>query len=165
VAWFAAILGTLVATLVVGATLMLAQLHGSPVEAVPELAGIAVRGILPVVVLAVLGFCVGLLTRHTAGALGILLAALVVCFVRIGALGQQTWAQRITPLTPEGNIAALIDRGYTYAVPVEKVTRDGVAVELVESAVSLTHGLVYWSIILTLVIMFSLLIFRHRDVI
>jgi hypothetical protein len=31
--------------------------------------------------------------------------------------------------------------------------------------VSLTHGLVYWSIILTLVIMFSLLIFRHRDVI
>ena len=127
VAWFAAILGTLVATLVVGATLMLAQLHGSPVEAVPELAGIAVRGILPVVVLAVLGFCVGLLTRHTAGALGILLAALVACFVRIGALGQQTWAQRITPLTPEGNIAALIDRGYTYAVPVEKVTRDRVA--------------------------------------
>ena len=39
------------------------------------------------------------------------------------------------------------------------------AVELVESAVSLTHGLVYWSIILTLVIMGSLLIFRHRDVI
>jgi ABC-2 type transport system permease protein len=162
---FAALLGTLAATLVLSASLTLARLHDSPVEAVPELAGLGVRGVLPVVVLAVLGFCVGLLTRHTASAIGILLAVLVVCFIRIGALSSQSWAQRITPWTPEGNIAALIDRGYTYAVPVEKVTREGVAVELVESAVSLTHGLVYWSIILTLVIMGSLLIFRHRDVI
>ena len=162
---FAALLGTLAATLVLSASLILARLHDSPVEAVPELAGLGVRGVLPVVVLAVLGFCVGLLTRHTAGAIGILLAVLVVCFIRIGALSSQSWAQRITPWTPDGNIAALIDRGYTYAVPVEKVTREGVAVELVESAVSLTHGLVYWSIILALVIMGSLLIFRHRDVI
>jgi ABC-2 type transport system permease protein len=162
---FAALLGTLAATLVLSASLTLARLHDSPVEAVAELAGLGVRGVLPVVVLAVLGFCVGLLTRHTAGAIGILLAVLVVCFIRIAALSSQSWAQRITPWTPEGNIAALIDRGYTYAVPVEKVTREGVAVELVESAVSLTHGLVYWSIILTLVIMGSLLIFRHRDVI
>ena len=109
--------------------------------------------------------CVGLLTRHTAGAIGVLLEALVVCFVRIGVLGSQAWAQRITPWTPEGNIGALIDKGYNYAVPVEMVTPDGVTVELVEGAVSLTHGLVYWSIILTLVIMGSLLIFRHRDVI
>jgi ABC-2 type transport system permease protein len=162
---FAALLGTLAATLVLTASLILARRHGSPIEAVPELAGLGVRGVLPVVVLAVLGFCVGLLTRHTAGAIGILLGVLVVCFVRIGALSTQSWAQRMTPWTPEGNIAALIDRGYTYAVPIEKVTREGVAVELVESAVSLTHGLVYWSIILTLVIMASLLIFRRRDVI
>jgi ABC-2 type transport system permease protein len=164
VAGFAALLGTLAATLVLGAGLILARLHGSPVEAIPELAGVGVRGVLPVLVLAVLGFCLGLLTRHTAGAIGILLAALVVCLVRIGALSSQAWAQRITPLTPEGNIAALIDRGYTYAVPVERVTRDGVTVELIEGVVSIMHGLVYWSIILTLVIMGSLLIFRHRDV-
>jgi ABC-2 type transport system permease protein len=165
VAGFAVLLGTLAAALVLGGSLMLARLHGSDIEAIPELAGVGVRGVLPVVVLAVLGFCVGLLTRHTAGAIGILLAAFVVCFVRIGVLGSQAWAQRITPWTPEGNIAALIDRGYKYAVPVEMVTPDGVTVELVEGAVSLTHGLVYWSIILTLVIMGSLLIFRHRDVI
>jgi ABC-2 type transport system permease protein len=162
---FAAFLGTLAATLVLSASLILARLHGSPVEAVPELAGLGVRGVLPVVVLAVLGFCVGLLTRHTAGAIGILFAVIVVCFIRIVALSTQSWAQRITPWTPEGNIAALIDRGYTYTVPIEKVTREGVAIELAESAVSLTHGLVYWSIILTLVIMGSLLIFRRRDVI
>lgn len=165
VAGFAVLLGTLAATLVLGGSLMLARVHGSDIEAIPELAGVGVRGVLSVVVLAVLGFCVGLLTRHTAGAIGILLAALVVCFVRIGVLGSQAWAQRITPWTPEGNIGALIDKGYNYAVPVEMVTPDGVTVELVEGAVSLTHGLVYWSIILTLVIMGSLLIFRHRDVI
>jgi ABC-2 type transport system permease protein len=165
VAGFAALLGTLAATLVLGAGIILARLHGSDIDAIPELAGVGVRGVLPVVVLAVLGFCVGLLTRHTAGAIGILLAALGVCFVRIGVLGEQSWAQRITPWTPEGNIAALIDRGYKYAVPVEMMTPDGMTVELVDGAVSLTHGLVYWSIILTLVIMGSLLIFRHRDVI
>jgi ABC-2 type transport system permease protein len=165
VAGFAVLLGALAATLVLGGSLMLARLHGSDIEAIPELAGVGVRSVLPIVVLAVLGFCVGLLTRHTAGAIGILLAALVVGFVRIGVLGSQPWAQRITPWTPEGNIAALIDKGYNYAVPVEMVTPDGVTVELVEGAVSLTHGLVYWSIILTLVIMGSLLVFRHRDVI
>jgi ABC-2 type transport system permease protein len=165
VAVFAAVLGTLAATLVLGAGLVLARQHGSPIEAVPELAGVGVRGVLPVMVLAVLGFCGGLLTRHTAGAIGILLAALVVGFVRIGVLSSQAWAQRITPWTPEGNIAALVDRSYQYAVPVETMTPDGVSVELAEGAVSLTHGLVYWSIILTLVITGSLLIFRHRDVI
>ena len=165
VAGFAVLLGTLAATLVLGGSLMLARVHGSDIDAIPELAGVGVRGVLSIVVLAVLGFCVGLLTRHTAGAIGILLAALVACFVRNGVLGSQAWAQRITPWTPEGNIGALIDKGYNYAVPVEMVTPDGVTVELVEVAVSLTHGLVYWSIILTLVIMGSLLIFRHRDVI
>ena len=79
-----------------------------------------VRSVLPVIALAVLGFCIGLLTRHTAGAIGVLLAALVICFVRIGALSSQAWAQRITPWTPEGNLAAIVDRGYTYAVPVEE---------------------------------------------
>jgi ABC-2 type transport system permease protein len=165
VAVFAAVLGTLAGTLVLGASLVLARWHGSPIEAIPELAGVGVRGVLPVVVLAVLGFCVGLLTRHTAGAIGLLLAALIVCFVRIGLLSSQAWAQRITPWTPEGNIAALVDRGYQYGVPVEQVTPDGVSVELVAGAVSLTHGLVYWLIILTLVITGASMIFRHRDVI
>ena len=165
VAGFAALVGTVAVTLVLGASLVLARLHGSDIEAVPELAGVAVRGILPIVVVAILGFCVGLLTRHTAGAIGILLATVVAWFVRIGELSSQAWAHRITPWTPEGNIAAIVDRGYTYAVPLEKVTPDGVHVELLERTVSFTHGMVYWSIILTLVILGSLLIFRRRDVI
>ncbi|MCE3276694.1 MAG: hypothetical protein K0R13_2549 [Propionibacteriaceae bacterium] len=47
----------------------------------------------------------------------------------------------------------------------KKVTPDGVLVELVEREVSFTHGLVYWALLLTLVVMGSLLIFRRRDVV
>jgi ABC-2 type transport system permease protein len=164
VAGFAALVGMVASTLVLGASLVLARLHRSDIEAVPELAGVGVRGVLTIAVLAIFGFCVGLLTRHTAGAIGILIATFVAWFVRSGELSSQAWAHRITPWTPEGNLAAIVDRGYTYAVPVEKVTPDGVHVELLERTVSFTHGMVYWSIILTLVIMGSLLIFRRRDV-
>ena len=165
VAGFAALLGTLGAALVLGAALTLAHLHGSGVESFPELAGVGARSVLPVIALAVLGFCIGLLTRHTAGAMGVLLAILLIWFVRSGALSSQAWAQRITPWTPEGNLAAIVDRGYTYAVPVKKVTPDGVIVELVERGVSFTHGLVYWALLLTVVVIGSLLIFRRRDVV
>ena len=165
VAGFGALLGTLGAALVLGATLALAHLYGAPIESVPVLAGMGVRSVLPVIALAVLGFCIALVTRHTAGAIGVLLATLLIWFVRSGALSSQAWAQRITPWTPEGNLAAIVDRGYTYAVPVKKVTPDGVIIELVERGVSFTHGLVYWALLLTLVVLGSLLIFRRRDVV
>jgi ABC-2 type transport system permease protein len=162
---FAALLGAFSATLAFGAVLTLAHLHGSRLESLRELAGIGARSILPVVVLAVVGFCLGLLTRHTAAAIGVLLAFVLVWFVRVGPLSSFTWAQRITPWTPEGNIAAIVDRGYTYSVPVQRVSSDGVDIDFVQHTVSLTHGAVYWSILLTLVVLSSLLIFRRRDVI
>jgi ABC-2 type transport system permease protein len=165
VAGFGAVLGTLGAALVLGATLALAHLYGSRIESIRELAGMGVRSVLPVIALAVLGFCIGLVTRHTAGAIVVLLATLLISFVRSGALSSQEWAQRITPWTPEGNLAAIVDRGYTYAVPVKKVTPDGVITELVERGVSFTHGLIYWALLLALVVMASLLIFRRRDVV
>jgi ABC-2 type transport system permease protein len=122
------------------------------------------RTTVPVVLLAIIGFCIGLLTRHTAGAIGFLLAFVVVWFVRTGPLSSLAWAQRVTPWTPEGNMAAVVDRGHRYYVPVEKVTPDGINIEFVQHAVSFTHGVVYWSILLALVVIASLLIFRRRDV-
>jgi ABC-2 type transport system permease protein len=162
---FAALLGLFGATLVLSGTLVLAHLHGSRIESIRQLAEMGARTILPVVMLAIIGFCIGLLTRHTAGAIGLLLAFVVVWFVRAGPLSSLAWAQRITPWTPEGNIAAIVDRGYTYSVPVNKVTADGVNIEFIQHHVSFTHALVYWSILLALVIIGSLLIFRRRDVI
>ena len=58
------------------------------------------------VVLAVLGFAIGLVARHTAAAIGVLLGYLVVWFVRNAVLGEQAWAQKLTPWSPEGNMAA-----------------------------------------------------------
>ena len=165
VSGFAALLGVLCATLVFDVALGLAHLHGSRVESVRELIEMGARSVLPAVVLAIVGFCLGLLSRHTAGAIGVLLALILIWFIRIGPLSSLGWAQRITPWTPDGNIAAIVDHGYTYSVPVEKATPDGVSLDVVEHAVSLTHGMVYWSIALALLITCSLLIFHRRDVV
>jgi ABC-2 type transport system permease protein len=165
VAGFAALLGLFGAAAVLSGALGLAHLHGSRVESITELAEMGLRTILPVVLVAIIGFCIGLLTRHTAGALSILLAFLVVSFVRVGPLSTFAWAQRVTPWTPEGNIAAIVDQGYTYSVPVERTAPDGVYLEFVPHTVSFTHGVCYWSILLALVVVGSLLIFRRRDVI
>jgi len=165
VAGFAVLLGMLCATLVFDVALVLAHLHGSRVESVRELVEMGARSVLSVVVLAILGFCIGLLSRRTAGAIGVLLALVVVWFVRIGPLSSLPWAQRITPWTPDGNILAIVDHGYTYSVPVGGAPADGVNFDLIEHSVSLTHGVAYWSIILALLITCSLLAFRRRDVV
>jgi ABC-2 type transport system permease protein len=162
---FAALLGALGAALVVAAAIVLARLHNSGIESLRDLAGMGARSVLAVVGLAVLGFCLGVVTRHTAGAIGVLLAFVVVSFVRIGPLSALSWAQRITPWTPEGNLAAIVERGHRYYVPVEKMTSDGVQIEFAEHSLSLIHGVAYWAILLLLIVGTSLLIFRRRDVV
>jgi hypothetical protein len=79
-------------------------------------------------------------------------------------LSSLAWAQRITPWTPEGNLAALVDRGFKYYVPVEKVSPEGVSFEFAEHSLSLAHGAAYWTVLLAVVVLGSLLIFRRRDV-
>ena len=147
------------------AAAVLARLYGSPIESFAELGAMGGRSVLVVIGLTVLGFCAALVTRHTAGAIGVLLGYAVLWFVRSGPLGSLVWAQRVTPWTPEASLAAIVEHGYAYSVPIEKVTPEGASVEWVEQTVSLTHGAIYWSILITLVIVVSLLIFRRRDVV
>ena len=161
---FGALLGAFGVALVLTAGLVLARLHASRIESVRELAVLGARSIVVVIGLAVLGFCIALVTRHTAGAIGVLLAYLIVFVLRMGFLGERSWSQRVTPFTPEGNLAAILDHGYSYSVPVEKVTANGVSTELVQHTVSLAHGAIYWTILLAVVVVGSLMIFRRRDV-
>ena len=114
--------------------------------------------------LAVVGYCVGLITRHTAAALGVLLGYLFVWFIRNAVLGELAWAQRLTPWSPEANLAAIVDNGYKYAIPVKKLTEGGLSVEYLERQVGLVHGAVYWTVLLAGLIIVALLIFRRRDV-
>ena len=162
---FGALLGAFGVALVLTAGLVLARLHASHIESLRELAGLGARSIVVVIGLAVLGFCIALVTRHTAGAIGVLLAYLIVFVLRMGFLGERSWSQRVTPFTPEGNLAAILDHGYSYSVPVEKVTANGVSTELVQHTVSLAHGAIYWTILLAVVVVCSLMIFRRRDVV
>jgi ABC-2 type transport system permease protein len=161
---FAALLGACTAALVLAAAVVLARFHNSAIESLRGLAETGARGVLVVVGLAVLGFCLGLITRHTAGAIGALLAFLVVSFVRIGPLSSLAWAQRMTPWTPEANFAAIVDRDYKYYVPVEKMTPDGMSTDFAEHSLSFSHGMTYWAVLLLVVVAGSLLIFRRRDV-
>jgi hypothetical protein len=45
------------------------------------------------------------------------------------------------------------------------VTANGVTTELVQHTVSLAHGAIYWTILLAVVVVGSLMIFRRRDVV
>jgi len=162
---FAALLGALSAAMVLLAAVVLARLYDIPIESLEQLGATAARSVLAVIALTVLGFSTALLTRHTAGAIGIFLGYGVVWFVRNGLLNSLPWAQRLTPWTPEASLAAIVEHGYSYSVPIAKLTPDGASLEWVERTVSFTHGAVYWSILITLVILASLLIFRRRDVV
>jgi ABC-2 type transport system permease protein len=150
--------------LMLGASLFLARLHDVPVSKVASLASMLGRGVLVGVALAVVGFCIGLVGRHTAAAIGVLLGYLFVWFVRNAILSEAEWAQRLNPWTPEGNLAAIVNRGYQYYVLVRSVGPNGVSVDYVERTVSLTHGLVFWAAVLAVIIVGSAMIFRRRDV-
>jgi len=143
---------------------LLTSVHGGEVSGLLALLSMAGRGVVIAGALAVVGYCVGLITRHTAAALGVLLGYLFVWFIRNAILGEQAWAQQLTPWSPEANLAAIVNNGYQYAIPVKKLTEGGLSVEYLERQVSLVHGAVYWTVLLAGLIIVALLIFRRRDV-
>jgi ABC-2 type transport system permease protein len=162
---FSALASAAGAGLMLGAAVVLARLHDVPVTKLAVSAAMLGRGVLVAVALATVGFCLGLVGRHTAAAIGVLLGYLFVWFVRNAILTEAEWAQRLTPWTPEGNLAAIVNRGHRYYVPVRSVGPDGVGIDYVERTIGLTHGLVFWAVVLAVIIVGSALIFRRRDVI
>ncbi len=143
---------------------LLARLYDIPVTKLGGFGWMLGRGVLVGVALAVVGFCLGLVGRHTAAAIGVLLGYLFVWFVRNAILGEIAWAQRLTPWTPEGNLAAIVNRGYQYYIPIRSVGPEGFNVDYAERTVGLTHGLVFWAVLLAVIVIGSALIFRRRDV-
>ena len=161
---FAAVLSALASALTLGGAAALVRLHGGQVSGLPTLAQLAGRGTALAVALAVVGFCAALVSRHTAAAVGVLLGYLFVWFVRLVVLRQFAVAQEATRWSPEGNIQAIVNNGHDYFVPVRRLTADGEVLDTVQRSISLTHGVVYWSALLLVVIAASLVVFRRRDV-
>ncbi len=161
---FSALVSAAATGLALTAALVMAQAYDLPVGRLSAELGMLGRGVLVAVALAVLGFCIGTIGRHTAAAIGALLGYLFVWFVRNAMLSEAAWAQRLTPWTPEANLAAVVKGGHQYFVPVRSIGPDGVSVDYLERTVSLTHGLVYWAVLLAVVIVGTAVVFRRRDV-
>ncbi|HZA30989.1 MAG TPA: hypothetical protein VE462_05685 [Propionibacteriaceae bacterium] len=161
---FALLVSVLASAFVLAMAALLTSVHGGEVTELGAQVSMAGRGVAIAGALAVVGYCVGLMTRHTAAALGVLLGYLFVWFIRNAVLGEQAWAQRLTPWSPEANLAAIVDNGYQYALPVQKLTEGGLSVEYLQREVTLAHGAIYWAVLLAGLIIMALLIFRRRDV-
>lgn len=161
---FSAVVSALATGLALAAALVLARAYGVSTGGLSAELGLLGRGVLAAVALAALGFCIALVGRHTAAAIGTLLGYLFVWFVRNTALAETGWAQRLVPWTPEANLAAVINNGYAYFVPVRTVGPDGVSFDYLERTVSLNHGLVFWGVLLAVVVLGTAIVFRRRDV-
>lgn len=141
-----------------GVAVILARAHDVPLAGVGDGAELATRGVLPAVLLGVVGFSVALVTRHTAGAIGVLLGYLVIFVVKSTLQFSQIWLQKLIPWFPDSNLSAIINKGVEYEVVTNAETYDSVT-----RAISLTHGLVYWILLVAAVVLVSGLIFRRRD--
>ena len=164
VAGFSAVVSAIAAALTIAAVVGIARWQDVTVVGLERLIGTGARGVLIAIALAIVGFCISLVGRHTAAAIGTLLGYLFIWFVRNGILGESGWAARLTPWSPEGNISAIVSTKHIYYIQTQRVTAEGVMFDQVEQSVNLVHGLTYWGILLAVVIVGTGLIFRRRDI-
>lgn len=161
---FGVLVSALASGLALGVAVLLAGSYDLPRTGLGDELALVGRGTLAAVALAVVGFCIGLLGRHTAAAIGALLGYLFIWFVRNAVLVNTEWAQRLTPWTPEANLSAVVRNGYAYIIPTSVVGPEGVTVDYLERNLSLTHGLVYWAVLLGVVVVVTAVVFRRRDI-
>ncbi len=96
------------------------------------------RGVLVAVALAVVGFCIGLVGRHTAAAIGVLLGYLFVWFVRNAILSRVRVGRSASPRGPRrATSRPSSTTGHQYYVPTAPSAAEGVGVDYVERTVSL----------------------------
>lgn len=153
-----------VAAVLQGAVLLtlrlLAARYDSPLGDVGAVLATGARSLLVVVALAVVGFTVACLARHTIAALGVVLAFGFVVIVKSILSGLES-VQRMAPWFPEINLQAILSDGYTYVVTEQRPGQEGATTEL---TVGLGQALGYWGILLAALVVVSLLVFRRRDV-
>jgi ABC-2 type transport system permease protein len=158
---YAAVVGAAVTGLGLIATGLIADAAGASMGGVRGVVLQAGRGVAIPVALAVVGYCLGLLLRHTAAVVGVLLGYMFVYLVRT-VLGQFVpFISELARWTPEANLSAILSKSYTFLVIRRGAGGD---MEPVERTIGLAHGLVYWGALLTVLIIGSAVVFRRRDV-
>jgi ABC-2 type transport system permease protein len=164
-----ALIGALGLALLVGGARMIATLNRPDstlnLPAPPPLDGsvpeLLLRAVLVVVAAGLLGAALGLLLRHSAGLIGLLLGYLVVVeFIGINAfLGGRLVPWAVTP-----NVQAFLDKGYEYQA--ESCTGSGetISCTYTTQVITYTHGWVYLLVLVVALSTAAILVFRKRDV-
>lgn len=123
-------------------------------ESVPEL---MLRCVGIVVVAGLLGAALGLLLRHTAGIIAVILGWFVIVEgIAVGSFLQG----RLNPWALLPNANAFLNKGYSYYA--ESCT--ATACQYAERTLSYTHGWIYLLVVAVASIVVSILVFRRRDV-
>ena len=124
---------------------------------------VAGRGVLLGAMMALLGAGLAVIFRSTVAAVAVPLGYLFVQGM-MGVLYAIPGFERLTEFLPENNVRAFLEGGYTYSVPIQRVTPQGLEYDYVEKTLSLAHGAVYLLVFMALAAFVSAAAFQRRDV-
>ncbi|MPV37485.1 ABC transporter permease subunit [Georgenia subflava] len=123
-----------------------------------SLAAMALRILVLVVLAAMVGSALGVLLRHTAAVLGVVVGYVVVVETMFaGALG------RFQPWLVARNIEGWVNHGTVYYVPECTTDSSGTMCDYVERSLSFGHSTAYVLISAAVVVVVGALVFRRRD--
>ena len=123
----------------------------------------AARAALIVTAEGLVGFAIGLVARHSVAAIGIAFGAQIVESILSGVAtaANQHWLMDWRPGT---NVNAFVRYGYTYEMPVFKMTPTGSTVDMVSKTWPFANGAAYVGVAVVLIVGGAFLVFRRRDV-
>jgi ABC-2 type transport system permease protein len=158
----------LAGTVVLGGSLAaaagLTSLHGGRVTGLGPLAGTAARGVALVVAMALVGFGITLVARHTAAAIGVLVGYGLLSIALTIAYNFASGLQRVKPFLPDVNLQAFLNRGHSYTDVYQRMDVGGETADIVSRHISTTQGGLYWLTACVVVLGTAMLVFRRRDV-
>lgn len=159
-----AALGALTNFAMLGLIAAVTRFHGGGLAGIGDAAATGGRAVALAVLAGVGGFCIGLVSRHTVAALGVVLAYLVVGSVVRGLASSVPALQWLPPWLPDYNLLAFLDHGTTYVLDTSTTTIEGTEFSQIEKHLSFGHSAVYWLVLLVVAVVGAALVFRRRDV-
>ncbi|MCW2811132.1 MAG: transporter permease [Friedmanniella sp.] len=156
------LLGTACLAVAVAVPALLASGYDLPQTGLRALAGSGGRGVAMVVGLALAGFAIALATRHTAAAIGVLVAyglvniGLNILYFLVPGL------QKLKSFAPENTLLAFVNGAHTYDSLFPGPTSDSEG-QVVSHTISLADGGLYWLVVLAALLTGAWLLFRRRD--
>ena len=163
VALVSAVLGAVALAATVGVAALSTKLSGASTAGADKLWVTAARGVVIVVIFTLLGFAVALLTRHTIGALGALVAYLVASSVVTVLVDLITGLQSWKPFLVQNQVRAFLNHGYTYQNFSQSVNGSDEPT-VTTHTIAFSDSGVYWGVLMAVVIAGSFVVFQRRDV-